>query len=91
MRKYHIYAENLEKEVSPEELEDATKSSITIEKTLRELENEIPDEYKLENLFYNNLLPREQIQWISNKGRLNLTDFHKAIEFSNYLMGKKLD
>jgi len=43
---YYVYAENLENEVDPDDLWEAKKSSMTIEKTLYELENEIPEEYK---------------------------------------------
>ena len=45
LEKYKEHAEALE-EINPEREEDTKKSSETIEKTLREIENEIPEEYK---------------------------------------------
>ncbi|MBU0760905.1 MAG: hypothetical protein KJ858_04395, partial [Nanoarchaeota archaeon] len=58
LEKYKESAEELEKEIDPEKIKEAQKSSYTIKKTLKELEGDIPEEYK--NDFVTNTLEREE-------------------------------
>ena len=58
LEKYKESAEELEKEIDPEKIKEAQKSSYTIKKTLSELEGDIPEEYR--NDFVTNTLEREE-------------------------------
>jgi hypothetical protein len=57
LRKYKVHAENFEREVSPEEREEARRSASAIYNTLKEIEDEIPEEDRGE--FFDDIVERE--------------------------------
>lgn len=57
LEKYKEYADNLEDEVTPEEQENARESAVAIKKTINEIEDDIPEEYKDE--FVNGIIEKE--------------------------------
>lgn len=60
LEKYKEHSENLE-EIDPEREEEARRSSITIEKTLREIEEDIPLEYR-DDLFEGIIIKERKIR-----------------------------
>ena len=58
LERYKRYAENLEKEVSPEQRDDVRRSAAAIYNVLKSLEAQIPDEYKDE--FFDDIIERER-------------------------------
>lgn len=57
LENYKKYAENLEREISPEQRDEARRSAAAIYNVLKSLENKIPDEYK--NDFFDDIIERE--------------------------------
>lgn len=58
LEKYRRYADNLENEIDPAKREEAKRSAAAIRNTLREIENEIPENERKE--FVNDVLDKEK-------------------------------
>ncbi|MBI5803601.1 hypothetical protein HY448_02855 [Candidatus Pacearchaeota archaeon] len=57
LERYKTHADNLEKEVSPEQREEAKRSASAIYNALKEIENEIPEEER--GAFFDDVVDRE--------------------------------
>ena len=58
LEKYRKHAEELEREVSPEQRDEARRSAAAIYNVLKSLESQIPDEYKGD--FFDDIIEREE-------------------------------